>query len=308
MKVKIIIPLFIIIFLFCESSYADKIHNKAGITSATFLKIGIGARANGMGEAFCAVADDANSIYWNPAGLGVLKNKELSCMYNIWFEEIKHGFLVYVQPFSKWALGCAINYLDVGKIEETTCEYPEGTGKTFGAKDLAVYISCSKKLLKKLSVGGNLKYIHQSIEKEHAAGFGADFGIIYKPSNLSFGLAVQDIGSKLKFIKEGFSLPLNIKAGVAYSYRNFILAVDVNKPIDNNLNFSFGIESFWADIFYLRSGYKVGPNNRLNEQSKVPFGLTAGIGFKVKQFQFDASYLPYGDLGNTYQASFIIRF
>ena len=31
---------------------------------------GIGARAEGMGGAFVAVADDATAVYWNPAGLG----------------------------------------------------------------------------------------------------------------------------------------------------------------------------------------------------------------------------------------------
>jgi F plasmid transfer operon, TraF, protein len=31
---------------------------------------GLGSRAEGMGRAFVAVADDASAIYWNPAGLG----------------------------------------------------------------------------------------------------------------------------------------------------------------------------------------------------------------------------------------------
>ena len=35
-----------------------------------FLTIGPGARPAGMGEAFCAVADDPTATYWNPAGLG----------------------------------------------------------------------------------------------------------------------------------------------------------------------------------------------------------------------------------------------
>ncbi len=35
-----------------------------------FLRIAAGARAAGMGEAFVAVADDATTTHWNPAGLG----------------------------------------------------------------------------------------------------------------------------------------------------------------------------------------------------------------------------------------------
>ena len=40
--------------------------------------LGAGARANGMGDAFIAVADDATAIFWNPAGLYLLDQPETS--------------------------------------------------------------------------------------------------------------------------------------------------------------------------------------------------------------------------------------
>ena len=40
-------------------------------TSALTLRLPIGARAQGMGEAFVAIADDATATHWNPAGLGL---------------------------------------------------------------------------------------------------------------------------------------------------------------------------------------------------------------------------------------------
>src|SRR5687768_8481233 len=57
---------------------------KAGTTSAEFLKIGVGARAIGMGETQAALANDAFASYWNPAGLGSIKIPEVSVMYNRW--------------------------------------------------------------------------------------------------------------------------------------------------------------------------------------------------------------------------------
>ena len=40
----------------------------AGETGFVFLKIGVGARAMGMGSAFVALSDDPTSVYWNPVG------------------------------------------------------------------------------------------------------------------------------------------------------------------------------------------------------------------------------------------------
>ncbi|MBI4859030.1 MAG: hypothetical protein HY815_01965 [Candidatus Riflebacteria bacterium] len=48
---------------------------------AAFNDIVTGARPQGMGGAFVAVADDANALYWNPAGLTQLRNAELTLMH-----------------------------------------------------------------------------------------------------------------------------------------------------------------------------------------------------------------------------------
>jgi hypothetical protein len=54
-----------------EQEYWDNFSN--------ISKDGVGARPLGMGQAFTAVSDDVTSIYWNPAGLGFLKDKEVFC-------------------------------------------------------------------------------------------------------------------------------------------------------------------------------------------------------------------------------------
>ena len=44
-------------------------------------QIPIGARPLGMGESFVAIADDANAISWNPAGLVQLRQQAINGMY-----------------------------------------------------------------------------------------------------------------------------------------------------------------------------------------------------------------------------------
>jgi hypothetical protein len=69
----------------------------AGTSSAQFLKIGVGARAEAMGEAYGAVADDPYALYWNPAGLGRMSNPRLSLSYTMWLEDISNSFLAFAR-------------------------------------------------------------------------------------------------------------------------------------------------------------------------------------------------------------------
>ena len=57
---------------------------RAGISTAQFLKIGVGGRAAALGEAFIAVANDASALYWNPAGLVQFEENQVMFSHNSW--------------------------------------------------------------------------------------------------------------------------------------------------------------------------------------------------------------------------------
>ncbi|MCP4634368.1 MAG: hypothetical protein GY855_15685, partial [candidate division Zixibacteria bacterium] len=59
------------------TAYADDF-SKAGSVGAQFLKIGVGARYHGMGEASVASVDDIYSLYWNPAGMTNINSSQLA--------------------------------------------------------------------------------------------------------------------------------------------------------------------------------------------------------------------------------------
>ena len=51
------------------------------INEGSIGQVPIGARPLGMGESFVAIADDANAISWNPAGLVQLRQQAINGMY-----------------------------------------------------------------------------------------------------------------------------------------------------------------------------------------------------------------------------------
>ena len=53
-------------------------------TGLAFLKLGVGGRAIGMGEAYSALSDDASGMYYNPAGISFGAGDEVTLMHKQW--------------------------------------------------------------------------------------------------------------------------------------------------------------------------------------------------------------------------------
>jgi len=282
------------------------IHKKAGVSGVQFLKIGVGAKASGMGGAFIATCDDISSIYWNPAGLIRNKDKEFIFSHNEWLEDTHFEFVGLAQPRGNGKFGCSLTYLGYGELIGRD-ENDRLTGN-FTAYDMALSIAYAKELKNALLGGANIKIIHQRNENEEAQGVAMDLGIQYNPSqlpNITIGAVIANIGPKMKFINEKYSLPLILKTGFSWNFlpnlfsSNLKLSADLIKPIDNNYEFNIGTEYKLKDIF-LRAGYK--PNTDIGK------GITAGLGFKLNSYQIDYAYTPFDNLGNPHILSLMARF
>jgi len=276
--------------VFSTSCYA----NGPGTTTASFLKIGVGARAAAMGEAFTAVASDGTSLYWNPAGLAQLKRKEISATYNSWFEEITQGYLSLTFPTSRGTMGFGANYVDMGKLEGRDVEgNPTGD---FTASDTYIFIGYARKL-KKSSWGLTLGWLQDIIKDDKKDTFLANIGLLYPATDrFTLGVVVQNIGTKLG----NDPLPSTFKVGAASKLKTLTLAVDVAKPQDNEIYYCLGAEWWLRNALALRIGYKT--NQDIGE------GVTAGIGLKMGKTSIDYAYVPYADLGNTHRISLEIKF
>lgn len=274
-----------------------------GTTGANFLKIAVGSRAVGIGEAFVAVADDVNTIFYNPAGLNLLNQQEVTFMYNKWFEDIYQGFVGYALPCSpRTALGLGIQYLSMKKIPGyDQWDYEIDSIK---AQDIAFTFSYSKNLLKNFYTGANIKYINQQLDDKIANAYALDIGSFYRFTTLpvSLGCVLQNFGTEIKFIEKKGVLPMNLKFGSAVKLFNkkFTVATDLNLPNDNDLYFNTGSECWLLNLFALRIGYW--------SNMDLGNGLTYGIGFKVKVFQLDYAFVDYGILNYTHRISLLARF
>jgi len=169
----------------------------AETTGASFLSIGIGTRAIGMGSAFTSVANDVTAIHWNAAGLSQLNRREISAMHSEWVVNTKLDFIGYARPIKSGVIGGSIIYLSQSAIEGRD-ENRQQTG-IFGASDLAVTMSYSRRLPElsnTISAGLNVRFIQQNIEVHTARGVAIDVGTLYQTpiNNLKAGLSVQNIG------------------------------------------------------------------------------------------------------------------
>ncbi|MDD2715851.1 MAG: UPF0164 family protein [Candidatus Wallbacteria bacterium] len=96
--------------IFSLSCAAEDGSGQAG----AYLKMGVGARALGMGGAFSAIADDATASFWNPAGLSQLSSSEIDTMHTVLKMDRTYNFINYVQPDKKRKSSWGVAYTRFG--------------------------------------------------------------------------------------------------------------------------------------------------------------------------------------------------
>ncbi|MEW5694095.1 MAG: PorV/PorQ family protein, partial [Candidatus Hydrogenedentota bacterium] len=277
------------------SLYAGN-ENKAG---AAFLKIGVGAEPTALGGGYTALADDVHSLYWNPAGLGDVKTREVLFMHNEWFEGINYEYLGFVMPWHRAAVGFTVSYLDYGDMNRyliSATQTPVPTG-TFSADDLALGLGYGFEFTEQVKLGIVGKYICEEIDDADASTLAIDVGIKYRMGyeGLEFGIAVKDIGDKLRFDRDKYSLPLTVRLGLGYTYSHWRIGIDGVKPRDDTWGINTGIEYSFSDYLFLRVGY--------DSLYDAGSGFTAGVGFKMDSFCVDYAYGDSKNLDNTHRFS-----
>jgi long-subunit fatty acid transport protein len=303
---------------------------KTGSVGAQFLKIAVGSRYQGMGEASVAMVDDAYSMYWNPAGLANIDGSHISFTNVDWITDVTLNYLAIgtrVEDFG--SIGLSASLLSMGDMEVTTVDNPDGTGEMFTASSFALSAGYAKYLTNRLSFGVSIKYVYEKIYRETSGGIAFDFGtqLLTGYKSLRIGMNISNLGPEMKFSGpdlnspveggeangnidvDAYDLPLTFRLGVAMDFVNnadnrWTFAVEAKHPNDNEQQAALGTEYCYQQKYFLRAGYK------LNYEEQ---GLTFGGGVRAplsetNDLVIDYAWSDFGRLNSVHRFSIGFQF
>lgn len=297
--------------------------SKVGSVGAKFLNVGIGTRSMGMSQAFSAVGDNAEAIYWNPAGIALSTGTSIfTDRTNLW-DGIAINSVAITQTLGfAGVFGFFYSGLSSGKWEETTAEEPLGNNIFVEYLAFQTGISYARFLTDRFSFGINLKMIREdypdhSRNPHDVTGFAMDVGGYYKTEfrDLIIGLSIQHFGADLtpsgtypdyeagdiadpaqEFIS--YPLPIVFRGGIAMTVYDSeqisaILAADLIHPSDNLERYAVGTEVTILDMLRVRTGYQIGGG--ADDVGAFNFGVGVAQKTQAGSFEFGYSY-TYGNV------------
>lgn len=315
--------------------------------TADFLTFGTGARPLGMGNAFTAIADEASTTYYNPAGIAQLTHHEFNFMHATLADLASYNIASYIYPLrfnkksSKMTFG--ISWLRVGVDDIPITGIPVTTKAigpnnrpfvigTFSNTNNAILLSGAGHLITlprgiTIDVGTSLKLLYvDTYRNTNAVGGGTDLGILVKTNPVkatafSLGIVASDfLTTKLYWNtppeNEGESphtetlLP-RLKVGIAYHQKlavfNSRFTLAADVDTRNDYEFHTGAEYVLFELLALRCGL-----DGRNGTSRAMY-FTAGAGLQLRfvtgaAFHVDYAYQSQPDLGISNRLSLRVKF
>ncbi|GHV85941.1 hypothetical protein AGMMS50230_15490 [Spirochaetia bacterium] len=252
-----------------------KTDENAGLTAFPVLRVPMGGRAEGMGTAFTAVADDLTFIEWNPAGSSMLTNTELGFFHNNWIADTKVEGLVFASRLNDLGYAAAAKWLYTPFSEYNM--YGDRVSKGYYSEAVATfnvsYNFLAGYYFSGVSLGASLKgafrfmpdytdaddrgnnqgqLISGSGRSQSAIMAMVDLGALTRfnlfkfynarEKNASAALVIRNLGPAVK----GDPLPSSITAALSYKpIRPLTLAFDFTIPV-NTQKISLSEKPYWA--------------------------------------------------------------
>lgn len=278
-----------------------------GSAGALFLRVGVGARAAAMGEAFIAVAQDASALYWNPAAMSPVLGTNVLLQHTEYIHTVRleQAMLTHETDWGTIGLGFTGNYMDdIERRDEFPTAVPLGT---FSVYDVAFLVGYSRYITPNLAAGLTVKPVYERIDDIDASGIVVDAGLYHvsQIEGVNLAAVVGNVGRPMKFDSEEFALPRYAKVGAGYSrdveaMRGGVLVTsDIVFPNDGDARVHLGVEGNYQRRFFLRGGFKAGYYSQ---------GATFGVGVSRRRFAVDYAFLVVdNDLGDSHRFSLALN-
>jgi len=287
-----------------------------GATGYTFVKLGVGVRPVAMGNAYAALSDDENAVFWNPAGLGLVNSYRVAAMFMNHVTYLNYYNLTSAIPTDYvGTVGIGISYLGAGDTEYS--ENGEELGD-FTNSDMLLNIGYGQSFGRRgtFSAGGAVKVVRSQLYSFSSYGLLLDAGLLLNPVKyLYLGTVVKNFGTRRRFIEMWEYPPLNFRQGVAIklpvSTNQLALSCEYSYYPDSKSTFSIGGEVLIRDPRILGSssgrrisGFAVmaGYQSGYGEGTFSGFSLGFSLEISVSTGLFldvSALLLSYGYLGTS---------
>jgi outer membrane protein OmpA-like peptidoglycan-associated protein len=289
----------------------------ASAPAAPFAKggvLGVGAWESGQAGAVVARSDDAQSLWWNPAGLDLDVDYDLALSYG---DGLEGGLYDTSASHRGFVPGLDLAYgvggRHVGSVPNLD-QYEYGLGLAFPFTDDG-----------RLLAGLTLRGLQATVGQVSASGYGVDLGLHWHPAfasgRMSMGLATRDLQADLNWPSVPPDGPQQLfQAGAAWAFDadssvEFDGEVGVVPGISAGMSsgFKLGAERWWnlpsfgqRHVMAVRIGY-------LQDSSQQPSSLggqfTAGLGLAWEGWHADYSWgQDPGSLGSLQRVSLSYAF
>ena len=318
---------------------------KAGTTGAAFLKVGVGARAVALGSAYTTVPNEANQVFWNPAGITQARGKtQVALSYNKWIADLNQYALAVVRNCGDMGtFGISIQTLGVSGItadrdivpafaEDEYTPFETKTSLSYDFGDMALGVTWARDITDRLSVGVTGKMISETMDDETASSVALDVGAIYHIGyrGARLGARINNLGSDMKFYELSDPIPLVFSVGAAIDawedeaqgIKVTVLA-DATKPQDGEQHVYSATEITIKNMLSLRTGYKLNymgvadekvdeTTGERYEADRTEEGMTFGLGLDVPGAPYevvvDYAYTSFGILDGVHRMSLNLTF
>ena len=277
---------------------------RAGTSIFTFLKIGVSARAEGMGEAVVALQQDAASIYYNPGTIAQFSGTKFSASRIKWPAEINYDYFAFTRKLTgRHSIGFSAGILHMAPMMETTEYLPHGTGNYFTYQDRFIGFTYGARMTDRFSFGITIKHVQEDLAGHQLSTPMMDMGTFYWTGyrSLRFSASLSHFGSQAKpagtFEKkyldsetgeetisqtefQEFSPPSIFRVGAAMDVIDkpgqvMVLALQLNHPVDNAENIAAGLEYTFIKMLHIRTGYRI---NKIEQNYSFGAGLNIPAG------------------------------